>query len=378
MDHPQPITAVTLSADGSRAATSCKDGTIRVFDLKRERREGAASEPRSDRQGQAVASDRGGRTVPRGVLQSGRLQGHRVHGKVSPHCERQNGNQGGDAGHHNRRGHYACGASGVTTAFSSPIITRSRSGENESNGKRAYLQDCQPSAQRPWLCPLTDIWAPSLQGRQRADFGPGRKGRFPSTYPASCRAAVKWPFLRTEANSYSPSPQPHFRRLVLNTQTRKEYCELRGTYSEPDLRSVACTSDGKTGVLGFAGGKVLLWDLENNKEASEGDKRLAGHTAPVHSCAYSADGRFVLTGAGTLPDKDCTAPAMGDGNGARSATNWRDTRRPVTVVALSRDNRQALTVSQKTTPYLGPGNGRALRIDLARKTRVARNRSPPA
>jgi WD40 repeat protein len=55
----------------------------------------------------------------------------------------------------------------------------------------------------------------------------------------------------------------------------------------------------------------------------------------------------VLTGAGTLPDKDCTARLWETATG-REVLRLEGHTTPVTVVALSRDNRQALSVSQKT------------------------------
>src|SRR5207248_1477003 len=44
-------------------------------------------------------------------------------------------------------------------------------------------------------------------------------------------------FSQDGSKLFLASSQPRLRRVVLNTQNGKEICELRGTYSEPDLRS---------------------------------------------------------------------------------------------------------------------------------------------
>src|SRR5262249_31973592 len=57
--------------------------------------------------------------------------------------------------------------------------------------------------------------------------------------------------------------------------------------------SVACFSPDSKRILTGKGNELLLFDAANQREI----QRFKGHTAPVTALAYSADGRFVVSGS---------------------------------------------------------------------------------
>jgi small GTP-binding protein len=152
--------------------------------------------------------------------------------------------------------------------------------------------------------------------------------------------------------------RPSSKAMVVRRKTAR--IVVTGNRTELDLRSnriniraCAFSADGKRVLTAADIGTVLLWDVETGRCLRE----LRGHTMEVLSVAWSPDQRQALSGSAD------TTVRMWDVKTGRCLRVLEGHRSGVSSVAWSPDQRQALSGSaDKTMRLWDVGAGRCLRI----------------
>ena len=125
-------------------------------------------------------------------------------------------------------------------------------------------------------------------------------------------------------------------------QTGEQRLLLRG--HEWAVTSVAASPDGRLIVTGSEDNTAIVWDAESGEQLH----RLAGHSAGVSSVAVSPDGRRVLTGS-----LDGSA-RLWDTRTGKELLSLLGHREEVTSVRFSPDGRSALTASRDGAAIIWP------------------------
>lgn len=134
------------------------------------------------------------------------------------------------------------------------------------------------------------------------------------------------------------------------TQPEKPLKIWRGYWSESNEYGKSTARGWDKAILSPSGNRILLIGEENAPTLSdlEGDHiiELYGHTAPIETASFSADGRYVLTAS-----QDSTA-RLWNLHGKTISVFVGEHQNGIRAVAISPDGRKALTVDGAGTAHL--------------------------
>ncbi|MGD2076894.1 MAG: protein kinase [Chloroflexota bacterium] len=109
--------------------------------------------------------------------------------------------------------------------------------------------------------------------------------------------------------------------------------------------SLAISPDGRTALIGFADGPVVLWDWETGAEI----RRLNGHTDAINDLAFAPDGR---TAVSTADDALVIQWDIETGHSIRQLAGHAG---PVQTVAISADGQQVVSGGYGSDSFSDPG-----------------------
>ncbi len=145
-------------------------------------------------------------------------------------------------------------------------------------------------------------------------------------------------------------PPLEARRTLLGTAyapgARQRY-EVSALF--PDLTgpitALAMSPDGQQVGIGFAGGTIVLWDWEAEREIG----RLTGHNGQVNDVAFSSDGRSAISGG---DDGRVIIWDLDNGSPIRELVGHTG---PVQAVDISADGQRALSGGYGSASFRDPG-----------------------